>query len=47
VRARELLEGLRSVVGLLDLIKRVHEDLEQHRPFTPLQAIHFSASSVA
>ncbi len=47
VRAGELFDGERAVMGLLDLIERVHEHLEQHRTLAPLQAIDFSAARVA
>jgi hypothetical protein len=44
VCARELVDGLRAMVTLLDLIERVHEHLEQHGPLAPLQPLNFLAA---
>ncbi|HUS64223.1 MAG TPA: hypothetical protein VMZ28_06755, partial [Kofleriaceae bacterium] len=37
--ASELLERLRAMVGLLDLVEGVNEDLEQHRSLAPPEAV--------
>ena len=44
--ARELLERLGPVVGLLHLVEGVHQHPEQHRALAPSQALDFREAGV-